>query len=904
MADQSARPNRRKPCKFFVKSGTCKLGTRCRFAHDTLVEPDAPSNEHVCDSELLDGKEASSPQAEATVVLDLASANLLAAKLLKALRPSEQSPTPGHNGSKPPSNPLPTVPPPVAPPGLAKIPPSPFPSPPPGLATIQVRHEESSISRPMPAFDAAPSATAHGVSAKSEAEQQHTKEDMEMSGEEEELHSPHLTHPNAPKKTVLRLVHNQPGELRIFIKSYKSGEETEIAKGFYMRPGFRMTVLWKLSATIVKTMKENSLSIGLLRYGTFSNLPAIAVKPLCPPTSESEGFCMGTVSFFAPKAAGKFVYRLFDQRSKEKSAETLATSSMFAVTLIDMDIVGNLKHVLEAFDDNQPLKAITQLSPIFMGVKSCSNDNYECIGALNRSLEKLLDCINSSLLILDEGRMKKEGEKLCQTGEKTELGDDDEPGGDSSFWSSYRNAARVHAEAHEALTTLMTCKTPWYLVTEKLKNTIHFMSALYCPLQRRYFPKFQDLLEAQSQFLGFSPAAADLLGLASKDLDALNTSLQLALTKIVPPSDLYSVRECFRERLQKSLQEAGALPRGTGLVLYGSSTNNFGNISSDIDMCLLYPRDQELTPEDKIALIEQIGNALAKLGMSEVRTRPTARIPIVQFKDNCAGLDCDISVHNALALANTQLLRAYSNIDPRVRLLAYIIKQWAKSRHINSPSDGTLSSYGFLLTVIHFLQNRPIPLLPSLQQLPPNWMGQIDVSSSGLPVVAERNAAEGHLCNVYFLNPAGQQMDFLKQFASKNQETLAQLLVEYFRYYAWKFDFRHHVVSIRNPNQHVQKIDKCEQAAWPHSDILSIEDPFEIWYDVAHVIKVPQMAHIRKEFVRAHTLCCRLSTGATTASRPWVKLSDSLPISVPPPQFMAVLCEPSEAPVFHKPKST
>ncbi len=28
-----------------------------------------------------------------------------------------------------------------------------------------------------------------------------------------------------------------------------------------------------------------------------------------------------------------------------------------------------------------------------------------------------------------------------------------------------------------------------------------------------------------------------------------------------------------------------------------------------------------------------------------------------------------------------------------------------------------------------------------------------------------------------------------------------------------------------------------------------MEDPFETWYDVAHVIKAPQMAYIRKELL-------------------------------------------------------
>jgi len=45
------------------------------------------------------------------------------------------------------------------------------------------------------------------------------------------------------------------------------------------------------------------------------------------------------------------------------------------------------------------------------------------------------------------------------------------------------------------------------------------------------------------------------------------------------------------------------------------------------------------------------------------------------------------------------------------------------------------------------------------------------------------------------------------------------------------------------------KADKAESDNWPMNDRLSIEDPFESFYDVAHVIKGAQMVYIRKEFL-------------------------------------------------------
>jgi hypothetical protein len=48
----------------------------------------------------------------------------------------------------------------------------------------------------------------------------------------------------------------------------------------------------------------------------------------------------------------------------------------------------------------------------------------------------------------------------------------------------------------------------------------------------------------------------------------------------------------------------------------------------------------------------------------------------------------------------------------------------------------------------------------------------------------------------------------------------------------------------------------------------SIEDPFETWYDVAHVIKSFQMTFIRKEFLRAHTLVTRCLSSSIDATTP------------------------------------
>jgi hypothetical protein len=69
-------------------------------------------------------------------------------------------------------------------------------------------------------------------------------------------------------------------------------------------------------------------------------------------------------------------------------------------------------------------------------------------------------------------------------------------------------------------------------------------------------------------------------------------------------------------------------------------------------------------PVNKPELVEGIGRALREASASgqlpnltSLNSRASARIPVVNFMLD--GIDCDISVHNPLAVRNTRLLATY-----------------------------------------------------------------------------------------------------------------------------------------------------------------------------------------------------------------------------------------------------
>lgn len=222
----------------------------------------------------------------------------------------------------------------------------------------------------------------------------------------------------------------------------------------------------------------------------------------------------------------------------------------------------------------------------------------------------------------------------------------------------------------------------------------------------------------------------------------------------------------------------------------------------------------------------------------------------LDFPNEGVGIQCDINFFNPLGIHNTQMLRCYSKCDPRVRPMVLFIKSWAKRRKINSSYSGTLSSYGYVLMVLHYLVNiaRP-PVLPNLQH---------EAEADGVPPTI----VDGH--EVCFFD----REDIIETRASQgvvtqNKESLGNLLVGFFRYYAVNsggFFWTRDVLSLRSQGGLLSKDQKGwtgaktehnENKEVRHRYLFAIEDPFETTHNVARTVTHNGIVAIRDEFRRA-----------------------------------------------------
>ena len=69
-------------------------------------------------------------------------------------------------------------------------------------------------------------------------------------------------------------------------------------------------------------------------------------------------------------------------------------------------------------------------------------------------------------------------------------------------------------------------------------------------------------------------------------------------------------------------------------------------------------------------------------GCQDVQKILYARVPIIKYRQELVGLDCDLSMSSSSGLYLSCLLHLWAGTDWRVRPLVAIVRRWAKSQKL------------------------------------------------------------------------------------------------------------------------------------------------------------------------------------------------------------------------------
>jgi len=131
--------------------------------------------------------------------------------------------------------------------------------------------------------------------------------------------------------------------------------------------------------------------------------------------------------------------------------------------------------------------------------------------------------------------------------------------------------------------------------------------------------------------------------------------------------------------------------------------------------------------------------------------------------------------------------------------------------------------------IINFLQSRKPAILPSLHQRPHLKLPRKDGLESTF----------------------ADDINALKGYGKKNQETLGQLLFNFFRFYGHEFDYDKLVISVRNGKQ-ISKVEKGWHLA--NNNSLCVEEPFNTIRNLGNTADETSFRGLHLELRRAFDL--------------------------------------------------
>eukprot|EP00340_Litonotus_pictus_P005729 CAMPEP_0170519770 /NCGR_PEP_ID=MMETSP0209-20121228/5058_1 /TAXON_ID=665100 ORGANISM="Litonotus pictus, Strain P1" /NCGR_SAMPLE_ID=MMETSP0209 /ASSEMBLY_ACC=CAM_ASM_000301 /LENGTH=1259 /DNA_ID=CAMNT_0010805733 /DNA_START=1 /DNA_END=3783 /DNA_ORIENTATION=+ len=326
----------------------------------------------------------------------------------------------------------------------------------------------------------------------------------------------------------------------------------------------------------------------------------------------------------------------------------------------------------------------------------------------------------------------------------------------------------------------------------------------------------------------------------------------------------YNTYKKYEKLIYRVLEGLDCLER---VKPYGSFANNFLIDVGDIDICIVPKKDSIL---DFSVNLDKIKDEIKKTGIAEIsKIFYTQRYMLLKLTDSSTKITVDLTVHNILPIYNTHLLKSYAKFDQRVHIMGLYIKHWAKINKLHGAAENFLSSYALINMLINFLQKGVEPkVLPCLQ----SSYSDMDIyKTPGIFDTGKRKSSEPYknlsvtvvksltsnsknnrkssaesdttskpyhyFCNNRLvetdlfidknLKRKKQQLLLLNQ-GLENSESAASLLVKFFEYYAYYYDYFEHQISIKSEEFKLKKerFDKVDNVC-----AFSIEDPFDNFHN-------------------------------------------------------------------------
>lgn len=143
-------------------------------------------------------------------------------------------------------------------------------------------------------------------------------------------------------------------------------------------------------------------------------------------------------------------------------------------------------------------------------------------------------------------------------------------------------------------------------------------------------------------------------------------------------NETYIQKAKLREKLYNILRKCFKNP--IDLYIVGSSINNLGNNTSDVDMCLVISDREIDQTTEALPILRFVRDQIGQYDFVRRCHLIMAKVPLLRFED-AASVIVDLNVNNSVGIRNTHLINCYTR---RKYLPRYLRMRVPNFRHLKN----------------------------------------------------------------------------------------------------------------------------------------------------------------------------------------------------------------------------
>lgn len=152
---------------------------------------------------------------------------------------------------------------------------------------------------------------------------------------------------------------------------------------------------------------------------------------------------------------------------------------------------------------------------------------------------------------------------------------------------------------------------------------------------------------------------------------ATNTTMYPSLTRQIYETFLrarqshatYILKARLREKLYNILKTK--FDDHIDLYIVGSSINNLGSNTSDVDMCLIISEREIDQNTEALPILQFVRDEIIHYDFVRHANLILAKVPLLRFEDAISEVVVDLNVNNSVGIRNTHLINCYTRRECR-----------------------------------------------------------------------------------------------------------------------------------------------------------------------------------------------------------------------------------------------